>query len=216
MNDSDLVCGYQKVTRAQWRELRYLCLDEHGSVCVASCFTDEDEDGENGEAKEKKLPPLSATAWGVARLKSNKYCVGRGEFIRLGYRCGHALVLFQDIQLCIYGFGSWVNVGGDFVRMLPQKYPDEYLPFWVDEYELVYGDEVAESTKEYIRGKLLVDEGCLYWKAVKNRECRLAGSTLVSGGRVVTVQGRCFLDTDLIYFLENGRFPWEEEINWDD
>lgn len=34
--------------------------------------------------------------------------------------------------------------------------------------------------------------------------------------RVITVSQVSFIGADLYYFFDHGRFPWDEEINWDD
>lgn len=87
-----------------------------------------------------------------------------------------------------------------------------------------FHNQLPQLVKRWVYGSIELKGRTAVWKRAPVRGGPNAirtgdpvrGMAIVGGDRVITISQVCFLGSDLYFFLDNGRFPWDEEINWDD
>ncbi len=178
----------------------------------------------NGVLHKRRVKARYDEIWGprthkLKEITEKRVCYGRGTPVYIREDAdtpGYSVVLMvNNVVALIRAYGvqdEWEREG---VIALPEDVIGKEWPAQALDYSSVPDSVAVAVMSECTR---LVD-GELHIRSGMDSAVSL--TEVLPSGSLITIKKfngptHCFLDTDLIYFLENGRFPWEEEINWDD
>lgn len=178
----------------------------------------------DGELYKRRVEARYDEIWGprthkLIEITEKRVCYGRGTPVYIREDAGtpgYSVVLMaNDVIALIRAYGvqdEWEREG---VTALPEDVVGKEWPAQTLDYSSVpdsLGVAVMLECARLVDGELHIRSGV---------DSAVAITEAFPSSSLITIRKfngplHMFLDTDLIYFLENGRFPWEEEINWDD